>query len=86
MIALSGATDRRLRLRDVLQIESPLVIQGVEKNAVLRFETQGYRSTEEAVQSLVRGEVDCLFPVNLSSYDGEQLGIIITDTYATTEL
>jgi diguanylate cyclase (GGDEF)-like protein len=57
-----------------------------EKNAELSFETRGFRTTEEAVQALVRGEIDCVFPVNLSSYDGEQLGIIITDPYATTEL
>ena len=57
-----------------------------EKNAKLSFETHAFRTTEEAVQALVRGEIDCVFPVNLSSYDGEQLGIIVTDPYATTEL
>lgn len=57
-----------------------------EKNAVLKFETYSFHSTEDAVQALVRGEIDCLFPVNLSSFDGEQLGIIITDPYTTTEL
>lgn len=60
--------------------------QTCEKNAVLKFETHGYSSTEEGVQALKRGEIDCLFPVNLSSYDGEQLGIIITDPYMSTEL
>lgn len=57
-----------------------------EKNAVLSFETQGYPSTEEGIKALQRGEIDCLFPVNLSSYDGEQLGVIITDPYVSTEL
>ena len=60
--------------------------QTCEKNAVLSFETSGFGSIEEGVQALLRGEIDCLFPVNLSSYDGEQLGLIITDPYATTEL
>ena len=57
-----------------------------EKNAVLSFETQGYPSTQEGIKALVRGEIDCLFPINLSSYDGEQLGVIITDPYVSTEL
>lgn len=60
--------------------------QTCEKNAVLKFETKGYQSTEEAVQALTSGEVDCLFPVNLSSFDGELKGVIITDAFATTEL
>ena len=57
-----------------------------EKNAVLGFKTRGYASTEEGVQALLEGEIDCLFPVNLSSYDGEQLGVIITDPYVSTEI
>ena len=57
-----------------------------EKNAVLSFETRGYASTQEGISALLRGEIDCMFPVNLSSYDGEQLGVIITDPYISTEL
>ena len=57
-----------------------------EKNAVLSFKTQGYPSTQEGIKALQRGEIDCFFPVNLSSYDGEQLGVIITDPYVSTEL
>ncbi|MBR5110834.1 MAG: EAL domain-containing protein [Clostridia bacterium] len=57
-----------------------------EKNAELSFETYGFHSTEEGLQALANGKIDCLFPANLSSYDGEQLGVIITDPFATTEL
>ena len=57
-----------------------------EKNAVLKFSTYPFDSTEEGIQALIRGEIDCMFPVNISSYDGEQQGIVITDPYATTEL
>ena len=60
--------------------------QTCEKNAVLSFETRGYPSTQEGVKALQRGEIDCLFPVNLSAYDGEQLGVIITDPYVSAEL
>ncbi|MBR3017149.1 MAG: EAL domain-containing protein [Clostridia bacterium] len=57
-----------------------------EKNAELSFETYGFQSTDEGMRALAEGKIDCLFPANLSSYDGEQLGAIITDAFATTEL
>ena len=57
-----------------------------EKNAELSFETRGFDSTEEGLRALADGSIDCLFPANLSSYDGEQLGVIITDPFAATEL
>ncbi len=57
-----------------------------EKNAELNFETRAFKTTEEALQALINGEVDCVFPVNLSAYDGEQRGIIITDPFVSTEM
>ncbi len=57
-----------------------------EKNAELRFETRSFATTEEALKALIDREVDCVFPVNLSSYDGERLGIIITDPFVSTEV
>ena len=57
-----------------------------EKNASLSFETKGYASTEAALQGLASGEIDCFFPINFSSYDGEQYGVIITDPFVTTEM
>lgn len=57
-----------------------------EKNAQLDFETQAFETTEDALQALSEGKVDCVFPVNLSAYDGEQRGIIVTDPYVQTEM
>ena len=57
-----------------------------EKNAKLNFETKAFKTSEEAIQSLIAGEIDCVFPINLSAYDGEQLGIIITDPFVSTEI
>ncbi len=57
-----------------------------EKNAELSFETQAFDTTQEALQALVDGEIDCVFPVNLSSYDAEQSGVIITDPFVETEM
>ena len=57
-----------------------------EKNAELSFEPRAFETTEDALKALLDGEVDCLFPVNLSTYDGEQLGVIITDPLMKTEI
>ena len=57
-----------------------------EKNAQLSFETCAYPTMESALNALARDEIDCLFPVNLSSYDGEQRGVIITDPLVSTEM
>ena len=57
-----------------------------EKNAQLNFETRAFKTTEAALEALKNNEIDCVFPVNLSTYDGEQMGIIITDPFVRTEL
>ena len=57
-----------------------------EKNAQLSFETQAYDTVEAAMRALADGEMDCLFPINMSAYDGEQQGVIITDSLVSTEV
>ena len=57
-----------------------------EKNAQLSFETVPFKTTEDALKALKNGEIDCVFPINLSAYDGEQLGVVITDPYVRTEM
>lgn len=57
-----------------------------EKNAQLDFETRAFKTTEAALQALKNNEIDCVFPINLSAYDGEQMGIIVTDPFVSTEL
>ncbi len=57
-----------------------------EKNAELSFETRAFDTTEAALKALGDGEIDCLFPVTLSAYDGEKLGVIVTDPFVNTEM
>ena len=57
-----------------------------EKNARLSFETRPFGTTEAALQALADGEIDCVFPLSLSAYDGEQRGVIITDPLVSTEM
>ena len=61
-------------------------------NAHLEFEATAYPTAFAAMEALTGGEVDCVFPANLTSYDGEQMGTLITppltrsDIYAVVRL
>ena len=57
-----------------------------EKNAKLSFETRAFDNTEDALRALTDGEIDCVFPVTLSAYDGEKLNVVITDPLLKTEM
>ncbi len=57
-----------------------------QKNARLNFETRAFTSIDDALQALKKGEIDCVFPLSLSSYDGEQLGVITTDPLVRSEM
>ena len=60
--------------------------ENCEKNAELSFETRAFATMDDGFNALENNEIDCLFPLNLSSYDGEQLGLIISDPFVTTEM
>lgn len=45
----------------------------------IQFEAIPYSSTEAALQAMKEGEIDCVFPVNLSFYDADQMGVRLTD-------
>ena len=63
--ALTGA------LKDYLAYAS-----GCLKNAEIRFDTVPYPSTDAALAAMKRGEIDCVFPINLSTSQGETMGIL----------
>ena len=56
------------------------------ENVDLEFETIGYPTAAAAIEALQKGEVDCMFPANLSDYDAEALGLIVTPALMTTEM
>ena len=56
------------------------------KNAHFQFETRAYPTAEEAMEALRRGEVDCMFPANLSVGDGEESGLFMTPPLMETDL
>ena len=52
--------------------------------ADMRFETVSYPTTAAALAALEAGEIDCAFPVNLSTYDAEKAGVRLTNPATKT--
>lgn len=68
-------------LRDWLEVASNSL-----ENAHLDFEPVCYPSSAAAMEALNNGDVDCVFPVNLTDYDGETRGVFITPTLMSTDM
>ena len=73
--ALTGA------LKDYLDYASDCI-----SNAHLDFEATAFPTAAAALDALKRGEVDCVFPANLGSYDGEVLEIVMTPPLMRTDM
>jgi ABC-type amino acid transport substrate-binding protein len=58
----------------------------VFQNASLVFETKVYATASEAISAVVNGEVDCMFPANLTDYDGEVAGVMMSPPMMRTEM
>ena len=56
------------------------------RNAHLEFETKAYPTAEAAIEAMKSGEVDCVFPANLSAGDGEDAGIFMTPALMRTDV
>ena len=68
-------------LKDYLAFAS-----GVLENASPEFEAVAFPTAAAAIEALENGEVDCMFPANLTDYDGEQAGIVMTPPLMRTEM
>ena len=73
--ALTGA------LKDYLDIVTTSVL-----NAKLVFEPVAYPTATAALEAMKNGEVDCVFPANLSVGDGEALGLFMTPPLISTDI
>ena len=52
----------------------------------IQFEAIPFDTTQAALDAMKAGEIDCVFPVNLSSYDSDEMGIRLTSPAMTTEM
>ena len=55
-------------------------------NASLSFEPAAYQTAADALEALRRGETDVVFPANLSSYEGEREGVLLTAPVTRTDI
>ena len=68
-------------LKEYLEVAS-----GCLENAQLEFETIAYPTASAAMEALKNGEVDCMFPANLTDYDGEVQGYFMTSPIMRTDI
>ena len=73
--ALTGA------LKDYLDYASTAL-----DNAYVEFEATVFPTAAAAIEALKSGEIDCVFPANLTNYDAEQLGVVMTPALMRTEM
>lgn len=55
-------------------------------NVHLDFDAIAYPTADDALEGLERGEVDCVFPANLSAYESENRGLSMTPALLRTEM
>lgn len=68
-------------LKDYLEYAS-----GEIENADLVFEPVCYPTASAALSALKNGEIDIMFPANLSTYEGEELGVVMSQPIMQTEM
>lgn len=56
------------------------------RNAHLSFEAQAYPTAADALEAMRQGEVDCVFPANMTDYDGELGGFFMTSPVMRTDM
>ena len=61
------------------------VTSNVVKNVDIRFEATPYSNTKELIRALKNKEIDCIYPICLSLYDAEDMGILLTDPLVEIE-
>ncbi len=56
------------------------------ENGRLDFTSVAFATPQDAMDAMERGEVDCVFPANLTDYDSERLGVVATPPLMRTEM
>ena len=55
-------------------------------NAQITYEAIAYPTSTAAMDALKNGDVDCMFPANLSTADGEARGFVLTPPVMSTDI
>ena len=56
------------------------------ENAAPEFETVAFDTASDAINALRNGDIDCMFPANMTAYDAEQLGLVMSPALMHTEM
>ena len=68
-------------LKDYLEFAA-----GTLENAHPEFEAVVYPTATAALEAVKNGEIDCMFPANLTDYDAETAGVLMTAPLMRTEM
>ena len=68
-------------LKDYLEYASDVL-----ENTHIDFEAVSYPTISDAVEAMKKGEVDCVFPANLTEYDSEEMDLVMTPALMRTEM
>lgn len=68
-------------LKDILDTASSAF-----ENADIKFKAKAYPTASDAIDALKAGEIDCVFPANMTGYDAEVLDLILTPVLMHTEM
>ena len=68
-------------LKEYLEMASDCLM-----NVHIDFEAYAYPTAAEALEAIKNGEIDCMFPANLTDYDGETQGFFMTPPLMRTDM
>ena len=68
-------------LKDYLEYAS-----GAFENLHIDFQTVCFSTVDAALEAMKNGEIDCVFPANLTCYDAEKLDLLITPAIMHSEM
>ncbi len=68
-------------LRDYLELAADCI-----PNVHITFQSVCYPTAKAAMEALAGGEIDCVFPSNLSGYESERLGVVMSPSLVDSEM
>ena len=68
-------------LKDYLKMASTSL-----ENAHIHFEARAYPTAAAAMEAMKKGEIDCVFPANLTDFDSETMGVVMSPPLMRSEM
>ena len=68
-------------LKDYLELASTSL-----ENAHIHFEARAYPTAAAAMEAMKKGEIDCVFPANLTDFDSETMGVVMSSPLMRSEM